>query len=290
MRIKIIIISCLIAAIISSCGISKDDYNKLESENAKLKVKNEKLTADLDECKFGAEKIIAAVENAYVEKNYKLAKQNISLLYEKHPESPKNIEYKEFLIKLEKEEMEDNLRKEAEEKEKIRLANLNNTGMWKVWNFKDKFGNQTKVKYITNKSKIEGEFSNTATQNSNLNVDFIITSSKEIAIQLYEYGGTNPVKTNNFLWYRISVQDKDGKKIEIRAGNPYSDRIKIVNFDFNEDKQQNEYHANNLNNAFKKGGNIKFVIIPEDYPNTKYVFEIENADYYSNAFRILNEK
>jgi len=290
MRIKIIIISFLIAAIISSCGISKDDYNKLESENAKLKVENEKLTADLDECKFGAEKIIAAVENAYVEKNYKLAKQNISLLYEKHPESPKNIEYKEFLIKLEKEEMEYNLRKEAEEKERIRLANLNNTGMWKVSSFVDEFGRDTNKKLITNSKPIEGTFSNSATSNSKLRVDFIIENSKKMAIQLYEYGKDNPVKSSSPEWYIINVLDKDGKKTKIK-GFISLDRIKISDFDLSYNDVKNfEYHATNLHNIFKKGGQVKFVLYPEDYPTTEYKFEINNADYYENAYRILKEK
>ena len=64
--------------------------------------------------------------------------------------------------------------KEAEEKEQIRLANLNNTGVWSVNYYVDEFGERTKQGYITNSLSIKGAFSNTATQDSRLNVDFLI--------------------------------------------------------------------------------------------------------------------
>lgn len=90
--------------IISSCGVSQSDYEKISNENKKLKTENEQLLIELDEFKNGAEVIIANVEKAYLAKDYLNAKLLINKLYEKHPESPKNTEFKELLSKIEKEE------------------------------------------------------------------------------------------------------------------------------------------------------------------------------------------
>ena len=117
------------------------------------------LESQLDECENGAEKLIAKVEKAYVEKNYLEARKNIEALNERHPESPKNEEFKSLLRKIEKEEIIENKRKEAEEKERIRIANLNNTGIWEVGYYVDDFGDPTQQSYIRNSNFIKGFFS-----------------------------------------------------------------------------------------------------------------------------------
>tara|TARA_Y100001968_G_scaffold314705_1_gene340416 strand:- start:588 stop:884 length:297 start_codon:yes stop_codon:yes gene_type:complete len=64
---------------------------------------------------------------------------------------------------------------------------------WESNYFVDEFGDLTKDPYI---STIQyGGFSNSATTNSMLKVKFIIKKD-DVAIQLYEYGGTTPVKTS----------------------------------------------------------------------------------------------
>lgn len=74
------------------------------------------------------------------------------------------------------------------------MANLNNTGIWNIAYYVDDFGEPTKKGYIRNPSYIRGTFSNTATQNSDLNVRFLIDSATDVSIMLYEYAGNNPVK------------------------------------------------------------------------------------------------
>lgn len=278
MKLNTIIYSIFLMAILSSCGVPQEDFDKLQNEKKELLKENERLLTELDECKYGAEKIIAKVEKAYAEKKYSIARQNINMLYEKHPESPKNSEFKSLLKKIEKEELVEKKRKEAEEKERIRLANINNTGMWSVRYYVDEFGESTKQGYITNSSSIKGTFSNTATQDSRLNVDFLISGSYKISIQLYEYAGNNPVKAYSSESYRVLIQDKDGNRLKLRATN-YSDRLSF-------DKST----SRKVHNILMKGGTIKFKIVEIDTPTTEYEFTISKADWYENAYRKLNGK
>ena len=266
---KIFFLIFSIALILQSC-VSKSQYEELKEENEKLK-------AELEECKFGAERIIAAVEKAYNEKNYSLARENIDLLYSKHPESPKNAEFKILLTTIEKKELEEKQRKETEEKERIRLANLNNTGIWNVQYYVDEFGEPSKQGYITNTLLIRGTFSNTATQDSELDVRFLITNSSDISIKLFEYAGNNPVKAYSPESYTVLVQDKDGNRLKLTAVN-YSDRLSF-------DKTA----SRKIHNALMKGSTLIFRITENDTPTTQYNFTIRNSDWYENAYRKLKE-
>jgi hypothetical protein len=278
MKLKSTIYVIGIMTIVSSCGIPQANYDKVIAENQDLKTNIEKITSELDECQNGAEKTVAKVLKAYSEKDYSTAKENINRLSEKHPESPKNAEFQELFETIEKEELALKKIKESEEKERIRLANINNTGIWIVGHYVDEFGELTKDGYITNSSYIQGVFSNTATQDSKLNVNFLINSSSKIYIQLYEYAGNNPVKAYSSESYSVLVQDKDGERLKLRATN-YSDRLGFETSD-----------SRKLHNALMKGGSIKFKIYEIDTPTTEYEFTISNADWYDNAHMKLGKQ
>jgi hypothetical protein len=278
MKLKSTIYVIGVMTIVSSCGIPQADYDKVIAENKDLKTNIEKVTSELDECQNGAEKTIAKVLKAYSEKDYVTAKENISKLSEKHPESPKNAEFKGLLESIKKEEIALNKIKEAEEKERIKLANINNTGIWKVSYYVDEFGEPTKEGYITNKLLIEGKFSNTATQNSDLNVRFLISNSSDISIKLFEYARANPVKTSSSESYRVLMQDKDGERYKLWGAN-YSDRI---SFDKSESLK--------IHKALMKGGKIKFKMYESRNSSTEYDFEIDNSEWYNNAYTKLTEK
>lgn len=268
MKVNYFIYGVIVLITASSCGVPQTDYDKLKIENERLKI-------ELDECKFGAERIVATVEKAYNEKNYSLAKENIELLYSKHPESPKNAEFRELLEVIKIEELEEQKRKEAEEKERIRLANLDNTGIWDIRYYVDEFGERTKDGYITNTLLIRGTFSNTATQDSKLDVRFLITNSSDISIKLFEYAGNNPVKAYSSERYTVLVQDRDEDRLRLKATN-HSDRL---SFDDDSSKK--------IHNALMKGGTLVFRITEDDTPTTQYNFTVVNADWYENAFRKL---
>ncbi|PZX55923.1 hypothetical protein LV84_02285 [Algoriphagus ratkowskyi] len=277
MKLKSTIYVIGIMTIVSSCGTPQIDYDKIITENQELKTNIEKIKSELEECLNGAEKTIAKVLKAYSEKDFVVAKENIKKLSENHPESSKTAEFKDLLETIKTEELSLMKVKEAEEKEQIRLANINNTGMWRVGHYVDEFGESTKQGFITNSSYIQGVFSNTATQDSKLNVNFLINSSSKIYIQLYEYAGNNPVKAYSAENYSVLVQDNDGERLKLRATN-YSDRL---GFETSDSKK--------LHNALLKGGSLKFKIYEIDSPTTEYEFTIQNVDWYDNAHKKLEK-
>ncbi len=264
---KNLVFGILTILLLSGC-VSKSDYEKLQAENNALKI-------ELDELQNGEERLIAKVNKAYKDRNYTEAKLNISLLATKHPESPKNEEFVELSKTIAKIEMEQNKKLEEERKEKARIENLNNTGIWSIDYYVDDFGQSTDKAFITNSNYIQGHFSNTATQNSDLNITFLITNSNKITIMLYEYAGNNPVKSVSEDKYRVLIQDNNGKKYRFIATN-WSDRLY---FDESTSKQ--------IHNILLKGGTIKFKIIEIDTPTTEYDFTIDDANWYDNAYQKL---
>ena len=166
------------------------------------------------------------------------------------------------------------------------------TGMWSINYYVDDFGGATNVGYITNTSLIKGTFSNVATQDSKLNVRFIIEDSQSVFIQLYEYGGTNPVKDYSSNSYTGLIQDKDGNR-ERFTMRTYSDRLKfaaeITTYISSDGKLEFSYgtHPKWIHDTLIKGGTVKFRITEKEYGTTIYKFEIQNADGYDNAYRKL---
>jgi hypothetical protein len=300
MKIKNIILSGLIILLASGCGVPEEDYNKLKSNYNKSMSENKKLIKDLDECKNGADKIIGRIEKAKKEKNYVMAINNINQLYKRFPEASENTKYQKSLKILEKKnkavvrlkakkelaekkkrakkKLADKKKRDAKLKEQRRIANLNNTGIWSVNFYVDDFGEPTKQGYITNTSDIRGTFSNTATQDSKLNVRFLISKSNDISIKLFEYAGNNPVKGYSDNKYRVVMQDKNGKRYKLNATN-YSDRLSFGSSD-----------STLIHKALLKGGSIKFRITETRTPTTQYSFKIGNTEWYNNAYRKLKGK
>jgi|GEM_PF-1790129 len=195
--------------------------------------------------------------------------------------SAKNAEFKKLLNTIEKKEQDERKKKEAEEKERARLANLNNTGMWTIKYYVDAFGEETKTAYITNTDRIHGSFSNTATQDSKLDVTFLIDKPPVISMKLFEYAGSNPLKVISKEIYTVYVQDKDGERQLLYAEN-HSDRLTL------DVPYLDEAGSRKLHNALLKGGTLKFRI--RDASRSVYDFTIQNADGYENALRKLQEQ
>lgn len=159
--------------------------------------------------------------------------------------------------------------------------NINNNSTWNqvvndinwIWTkgyYTDDFWDTTDKSFITTKSLITWTFSNTATENSKLNVSLLINNSNEIYIKLFEYGSSNPVKSVSLDTYDVLVKDKDWNKYDLVAENR-SDRLNIKN-------------AKVLNDILIKWWKIQFLIKDRDFPST-YNFEIENSDGYSNIIQ-----
>jgi len=169
-------------------------------------------------------------------------------------------------------------RAEAEEKEKKRIENLSNTGIWQVSHYVDEFGEPTQKGVIRNLNLIYGLFSNSATQNSELSVRLLIETPKNIDIILYEYASNNPVKSYSPDKYRVLVQAADGERHKLNAIN-YGDRLSF-----------GPQHSKKIYDTLVLGGEVKFYIVEEETPTTQYSFSIKNSDYIDNAVRLMAEK
>lgn len=141
MKLRKFFFGIIVATITVGCGVSQSDYDK-------VKVENEILKAELDDCKFGAERLAARIEKAYTAEDFVLARKLIENLYEKHPESQRNVEFKKLLRTIKKEELKQQRIVEAREKERKRkrdaekLKSAKSQKLWsylqKRWNYYEK--------------------------------------------------------------------------------------------------------------------------------------------------------
>ncbi len=273
-REKIIIGVMLIATLFIGC-VPKSKYDELVKENENLKI-------EVDELKNGEERLISIIDNAYKNNDFETAKANISILSIKHPESKKNAEYETLLKTIEKKENEIAIQKKKEAAEKERLANLNNTGNWRVWNYVDDFGEETKNKYLTHLDDFTGKFSNSATSNSPLKIRFLIDSKDDISVKLYEYSGDTEVKGDYSypVTAYVTVRDSEGNDSSMLEAKNSSDR-----FTFGKSA------SNIIHNILMKGGKIQFSFSTYSYgsEDSSYVFSLSDTQskYYDNAYRIL---
>lgn len=277
-------INLLILFFFVSC-VPQSRYDKLLSENELLK-------QQLDECENGEQRLIGRIEKDYQEENYTSVKSNIKILFEKHPHSNKVTDYKKLIEVIEEKENVLRLKKEEEDKEQKRLENLNNTGIWGLNYFVDDFGDKTNQAYITTQSSIYGTFSNSATQDTRLRVALLISNPWDIkkdglniAIQLFEYAGDNPVKNGGA--YDIFIEDAIGERHKLRASNDSDDRMRLSAYSFKGEETDNK----KMQKILLKGGSIRFVIKEDTKYGTssEYKFTIENADFYENAYNKLLE-
>lgn len=283
----------VLSVVMFGCGVDIDEHNMLKLKYETLSSLNNTLVLErdslllyvnflekeIDSLKYGEQRIIGLIENTLLDKNYIMVESYIQILFDKHPESNKRKYYEDMLktiapkVKKQKDVIE------KHRQDSIRMANINNLGRWAIEYFVDDFGQETKKGYITTSYPIYGTFSNSATENSDLRVRFIIANKKSVAIQLFEYNGNNPVKGYDDD-YRVLVQDKDGNQYKFRAYNN-SDRIRFSNTVYYGETMSD---SEKMHDILLKGGNIKVKIIESDWGKSQYFFEIYNADWYENAY------
>jgi cell division protein FtsB len=108
-----------------SCGVSQNDYDLLKIENNHLKTEvaelsneNDYLKQELDQFKYGKERMIALIEKSYSENNIEEAKEYIETLKRYHPDSVTNTDFIRVVSLIEKREEEEMLRIFREESER----------------------------------------------------------------------------------------------------------------------------------------------------------------------------
>lgn len=116
--------------IIPGCSTSKDDIQALTQENSnlqsqitELKQQNEKLKSQLDEIQNSAQNLLSQAQTYYDSRSYDKAKETISILIKKHPDSDDAKEAKQLLTLVDKEIKNEKQKVEQKiEADKKRLA------------------------------------------------------------------------------------------------------------------------------------------------------------------------
>lgn len=113
--------NALLLILFACGGVSQQEHDKLKAEN-------ELLRKELEEIKFGPDRLLSDAKTYLENKDWGKAKSSISLLKEKHPTSPQALESKELSTQIEKaikdqQEAEKKAQEAREKAEKEKLAN-----------------------------------------------------------------------------------------------------------------------------------------------------------------------
>lgn len=158
--------------------------------------------------------------------------------------------------------------------EEVNIMPPTKTGRWSLHTTTDKFGEKTSNKYLTLSGT--GNFSNSATSHSDLYA-IIFVNKGLIQLKLLEYGSLT-LKDNDAP-YKVSIKDSEGNEyptmIFANDGNGQIFPLDLTN----ESYQQ-------LFSILKKGGQVSFNIIYDNYRRNEYQFKVQ-ADGFEEAFKYL---
>ena len=160
----------------SAC-VSKTKYDIAIKTIDSLTLENSKLIEINDELRNGEERLIKSINKFCADKDFINANLTLEKLKQKHPESLFLVENAK---KIDDIIYRSNIQKDSIDKhiqDSIRLANIDELGNWEIGNYVDKFGDYTGEKFIY--MRINGYFSNSATNNSKLEVIIKISKYKE---------------------------------------------------------------------------------------------------------------
>ena len=151
---------------------------------------------------------------------------------------------------------------------------------WELKYYVDEFKEPTEEWYITNSEPFRGEFSNTATEGSEVAVILLI-DQEVLSIVLYEYG-TNQVKNifyNDDIDYNITVRLPDGTDYEttgfMYGKNKAGDRIFIES-----------PGKDDILEALQGTGELKFIVQDTSDSFTQYLFTVQ-ASNFSEVYKTV---
>lgn len=144
---------------------------------------------------------------------------------------------------------------------------------WEIRTFVNEYGEKTEEKYI--ETKTDGTFSNSATSNSYLRTEIILTK-KAAGIFLHEYKESSaPVKFIGSS--RVKMKNNNNEEIEIFSGRSWNQTGGIL-IDNNNHTQGNESDYSKFLRFLKKSnGEIKFVIY--DKYSSVYRFSVDMGGF-----------
>lgn len=151
-------------------------------------------------------------------------------------------------------------------------------GQWTTGYYVDEFDSPTDDGYVINLSHWSGTFSNSATTDSLLYVDFLADTS-ELAIFLYEYGRT-AVKNSSSRYvdeYDITMKAPDGTKHEL-TGTLYcgGDRLFI-----------DQKYKQLVLDAMAQEGSVSFYIVQRDRTTTTYLFTMNTSNFTEEYNKLM---
>ena len=118
---QILTICLLMTGLMSCGGVSQSEFKTLKAENDKLK-------KEIEDLKFGPDKLLTQSKSFIESKDYQNAKKELQSLLDKHPGSTQAIEAKQLILVVdsgirEEKLAQDKAKLEKEKAEKDRLAN-----------------------------------------------------------------------------------------------------------------------------------------------------------------------
>ena len=149
---------------------------------------------------------------------------------------------------------------------------------WELKNCVDEFGDYTSRKCLSYKCK--GTFSNTATTDSDLSVEMIITpivtvngNSESIEVKLYEYGN-QLVKYVYGIKYDVAYKTESTKSTAWgKLDSDTVDRVRIYELNISD---------------FKTPQKIMFIITDRERPTTIYKFTIDTTGFMEVYNKLRN--
>lgn len=142
---------------------------------------------------------------------------------------------------------------------------------WNQGVFTDSFGDPTGNKYIISNT-IDSTFSNSATKNSKLFVELLISSEPSVGIFMSEYSGNRPAQ--KFEGY-IQAKNENGKT--------YSSTV----FEWNRSGGISIYDKKDLIKFLRNSKNVKFVV--SDKYSSTYHFSLDTQKLEA-ALDLMNKK
>jgi hypothetical protein len=124
----------LTSLILTSCGVSKQDYEKITLEYEQLKEENESIKSQLDELENGAGRLLEKMSVAFNDNKYTQVKSTFQNLKDRHFDSEQFKEGQKIYDQvIEYEKLEEEKRKQEQEEKKLeeerlkqeKLASLN---------------------------------------------------------------------------------------------------------------------------------------------------------------------
>ena len=189
--------------------VKQSTHNQALRTIDSLMVANQTLIEENDELLNGEKRLIDYIELYHRNKDYVKSYEFITMLKSRHPASNYLIQKEKMVVSIERGAriMQDSIDKAREDS--VKLANINELGIWEVRDVKNDFGEPTGKKYLS--AYISGRFSNSATAGSPLRVWISIDSVDKLSLYFDEYNDGTYDGDEDIS--HIKVVNKEARKV-----------------------------------------------------------------------------